>query len=145
MKYISGIETLNLHYPNQKTPGDWHGPSVDFMNPKWYDTSDSIFNDFDLELRVFPNINFKVYVANHVRACLDSICDGQYSVISGMKTTLIDDDYSNNLFLNKYLELINTKCFNESFKYVLREYKMDFINLLNEKGIDWKSIMNVNN
>ncbi|MDR2828736.1 MAG: hypothetical protein LBV51_04880, partial [Acholeplasmatales bacterium] len=141
MRYISGIQALNMHYTNQTTPGDWHGLSVDFSNPQWYYTEQSPFLDFDIELRKFPGIKEKVYVANHTRACLDLIYECKYSVIAGMKNTLIDDKLLNELLLQKLLLLIKDNNFQVIFNLILKEYRLDWINVLEKNGVIWQNLI----
>lgn len=145
MKYISTIQALNLHYEDQITPGDWHAPSTDFINIDWFDTNNSPFDDFDIKLRKYPTIEQDIPVAGHVRACLDAIVDGKYALISDMKEHFIGNDELNSLFLRKLLLIKNTTQFNECFNKILKTYRLDWINVLEEAGIDWQHIINLKN
>lgn len=85
MEYITGIHALNLTC-ELDTYGDWHTSALKWEDITILDSSKSIFGDWGIEKnRSIPESDEKHYVANHIRALLDLIDMGKFSVAQGWK------------------------------------------------------------
>ncbi|KAA9237838.1 MULTISPECIES: hypothetical protein [Aerococcus] len=125
MKYISGVYALNI--PCQlNTYGDWHIGALDWSNPKIKESEDSIFKNYGIEIdKSIPEHHEKYPVANHLRAILDMLEDGQTKFLKGFKNDFIGDKYTDEFFDLVYL-LKNNKHWNSIYTLMLREYGVDW-------------------
>ncbi|MCM1131553.1 MAG: hypothetical protein NC310_05785 [Roseburia sp.] len=138
MKYISGIHALNIPC-SLNTMGDWHVSALQWDNPCEYDTEDSIFKDFGIEYnKKIPEHTQTYPVANHVRACLDLIDHGQFGYAQGMNKNYISNKALNQIIFSKVLLLKNNKNWEEIKKFMNKEFTMEWIRFLKEKGLDMK-------
>lgn len=132
MKYITGIHALNLPC-NLNTTGDWHASGIQWNNPKISDTSSSIFGDWGIELEHFvPLQRNKWPVANHLRACLDMLNDGDFSNLQGMREDYICTEEYTPVIFNKVLLLRQLPIWSKIFEFMKNEYKMEWINFWKE-------------
>lgn len=101
MKYVSLIHALNLPCELQ-TCGDWHCSALQWEHPNILDTNDSIFGDYGIEMnRKIPEHSEKYNVANHIRAILDLLYVGNFTVAQGMNKDFISNpDYDKEIFDN---------------------------------------------
>ena len=92
MHYITVRYALNLPC-GLKTPGDWHFYALDWSKVIWADSADSVWGDYGIELHNdVPGQTGKVGVANHIRALLDLIAAGAFSVAWGMRENYLNND-----------------------------------------------------
>lgn len=103
MLYITGIHALNLEC-DLKTCGDWHTSAIQWENPTIMESDGSIYGDYGIEKnRTIPEHNEKYNVANHIRALLDLIQSGNFSLAQGMKNDYICcDEYNDEIFSQVY-------------------------------------------
>lgn len=95
MKYITGIHALNLTCALD-TCGDWHQSAIQWTCPFIRESSDSIFRAYGIELnKQIPEHRETYNVANHIRACLDLLELGQFSLAQGMNRDFICNDKYN--------------------------------------------------
>jgi len=99
MLYITGIHALNLPC-SLLTCGDWHCSSIQWKKPTMRESEHSLFGDYGIELNVtIPEHDDKYAAANHIRALLDLIELGKFSVAQGMNRDFIcNDDYNDEIF-----------------------------------------------
>jgi hypothetical protein len=94
MKYITGMHALNLPC-SINTCGDWHASSIhwDVSTVFFKESEDSIFKDYGIEKdKNVHRLDGIFNVANHIRACLDYLEDGEFSLIKQMRNDFICDD-----------------------------------------------------
>ena len=99
MEYITGIHALNLPC-SLLTCGDWHQSAIQWERQTFQDTSRSFFGDYGIEFNVSIPEHAGVYsVANHIRALLDLLEQGNFSLAQGMnKDFICNDDYTKEVF-----------------------------------------------
>ena len=99
MRYISGIHALNLPCSLQ-TCGDWHCSALRWRDICFRDTETSFFKDYGIEFAKRIPEHEEIYaVANHIRALLDLLETGKFSVAQGMNRDFIgNDDYTGEVF-----------------------------------------------
>jgi hypothetical protein len=99
MWYISGIQALNLPC-SLLTCGDWHQCSMDWDRLDLYNSDDSIYKDYGIEIcQHVPNNPGDFYAANHIRALLDLLVQGYFALAQGMNNDFIcNDDYTDEIF-----------------------------------------------
>ena len=109
MKYITGIHALNLPC-NLLTCGDWHCSALRWKNITVRDTENSFFKEYGIEHgKRIPEHDGTYAVANHIRALLDLLEMGKFSVAQGMNNDFIcNDDYNEEIF-EKVTRLKKTK------------------------------------
>lgn len=133
MKYISGIHALNLNC-NLETCGDWHQSAIQWDAPYIKDTNNSVFGEYGLEFKKsIPEHTGDFVTANHIRALLDMLDDGQFSYAQGMRDNYIcNDNYTNEIFHN-VVKLRNNQNWNKIDSFMEKEYKVRW--LLFKKGM----------
>jgi len=99
MQYITGIHALNLSC-SLHTCGDWHQAAIQWKTPRFRNTEDSIFGEYGIEYcSIVPENEGTFAVANHIRALLDLLEIGNYSIAQGMNKNFIgNDDYTPEVF-----------------------------------------------
>ena len=99
MQYITGIHALNLPC-SLLTCGDWHQSALQWEKPRFRNSEDSFFGDYGIEqCSVVPENEGTYAVANHIRALLDLLELGNYSLAQGMNEEFIgNDDYTDEIF-----------------------------------------------
>ena len=122
MKYISLIHALNLPC-NLDTCGDWHCSSLDWKNPSIMESKNSLFGDYGIERnRTIPEHTGKYNVANHIRAILDLLYIGNFTVAQGMnKDYIVNDKYDKEIF-DKVMLMHDLPHFNQIDKFMTKEY-----------------------
>lgn len=140
MKYISGIHALNIEC-NLNTTGDWHRSALkwDVLAMRLKESDNSIFKDYGIEqnksllfLKDTPIYN----VANHIRACLDLIADGNFASAMGMRNDFIcTNEYDYEIF-EKVLLLKNQPNWQAIDDFMGQEYQMKWLNFKNAKHLE---------
>ncbi len=127
MKYITGIHALNLPC-KLNTTGDWHASAIQWDSPNIKESNDSIFGDWGIEANhIVSNQTRKCFVANHIRACLDMLDDGQFSYLQGMKNDYICCEEYTPLIFDKVKSLRRSSLWNKINQFMEHEYKMQWI------------------
>ena len=101
MKYITGIHALNIPCSSVNTTGDWHRCGISWKNLDILESSDSVFGTYGIEgpKAVYMLQGASYYVANHIRACLDLIARGKFSVAQTMRNDYIGNEiYDTEIF-----------------------------------------------
>jgi hypothetical protein len=104
MFYLSGIHALNLSCA-LKTCGDWHQSTIRWDDLSLQDTKDTLFEDYGIEHdKIVPGHTEIFNVANHIRALLDLLAQGKFSVAQGMnKDFICNDGYNDEIFSKVFL------------------------------------------
>lgn len=136
MKYISLIHALNLPC-NLNTCGDWHCSSLQWKSVPLLDSKDSIFDDYGIEKnKTIPEHKEKYNVANHIRAILDLLYIGNFTVAQGMnKDFLVTKEYNKEIF-RKVLLMLNLPHWNKIDEFMTKEYLKEWVNYKKEISIN---------
>lgn len=104
MQYITGVHALNLPC-SLETCGDWHTSAIQWHSPKMAESDGSIWGEYGIEQgKYIPEHNEAFAVANHIRALLDLLYDGKFSVAQGMNRDFIcNDTYTKEIFEQVWL------------------------------------------
>lgn len=136
MEYITGIHALNLPC-SLDTCGDWHTSAIQWKVPKTKESTGSLFGDYGIEQnRTIPEHTGRYNIANHIRAILDLLQDGLYSVAQGMNNDFIcNAAYDNEIFAKVYemKSLDNWKGIND---FITKEYKMKWIKYVQRREMN---------
>lgn len=92
MLYVTGIHALNIPC-SLDTCGDWHQSGIQWEKPHMKESFGSLFGDYGIETdKEIPDHTEKYAVANHIRALLDLIEEGNFPVAQGMRDDFIGND-----------------------------------------------------
>jgi len=99
MLYLSGIHALNLPCALY-TCGDWHTSGINWNSVALLESEESIFGDYGIEQnKTIPDNPGTFNVANHIRALLDLLIQGKYTVAQGMNIDFICSElYTEEIF-----------------------------------------------
>lgn len=132
MKYISGIHALNI-LCDLDTPGDWHQSALNWNTIHELDSNDMFFKDYGIETdKTIPEHSEKYCVANHIRALLDLLQQGMFSVTQGMDNDFICNDIYNNEIFSKVYSMQSLSNWESIDNFMMKEYKMKWINYKRE-------------
>ena len=137
MLYVSGIHALNIDC-QLHTTGDWHRSALkwDTLQNRLKESSNTVFEDYGIEKNrklIFLKDKPVFNVANHIRACLDLIAEGNFAIAQGMRNDYIcTDEYDEEIF-QKVLLLQNNSNWNEIDNFMGKEYKMKWLNFKRKK------------
>ncbi len=134
MKYLTGIHALNLNC-SLDTCGDWHTSSLKWENLTLRDSEKMFYKDYGIEPPVhIPNHTEKYFVANHIRALLDLIEEGNFTVAQGMNEEFICNPlYDEEIFFMVY-KLYNNINWDKINGFMKKEYKTKWLKWLKERG-----------
>ena len=135
MLYITGIHALNLPC-SLMTCGDWHCSSIQWKRPNMRESKQSIFGDYGIEFNVtIPEHDGTYAVANHIRALLDLLELGIFSVAQGMNNDFIcNDDYNDEIF-GKVTLLSDSLKWNEIDRFMGKEYAHKWLDYKKTAGL----------
>ncbi len=122
MKYISGIHALNLPC-ELETCGDWHTSALQWQKPFMRESNGSLFGDYGIEKnKTIPEHESRYYAANHIRALLDLLEEGRFSVAQGMRDDFIcNDRYDEEIFAKVWM-LRGTPNWENIDRFMQKEY-----------------------
>lgn len=134
MKYITGQHALNLPC-SLETCGDWHQSALQWADPFMRDTSDSIFEYYGIEENIsIPEHENKFCVANHIRAILDLLEIGKYTLAQGARDDFIcNDKYTQEIF-DMVAKLRNQPNWKQINEFMEREYMREWIKYKEESN-----------
>ena len=95
MLYISGLYALNLPC-KLKLQGDCHMSSLDWNKVEYLESNDSLYEDYGIEVG-YSNVELglqNVNKANYIRACLDLLEHGKYSVLKNSVIVILSPSHS---------------------------------------------------
>jgi hypothetical protein len=134
MQYITGIHALNLPC-NLLTCGDWHRSALRWKNITIRDTERSFFSDYGIENnKRIPEHEGTYAVANHIRALLDLLEMGKFSVARGMNRDFIGNDDYNEEICSKVVSMKELPHWSEIDHFMGCEYYsvwLDYKRLVN--------------
>ena len=134
MKYLTGKHALNIEC-ELDTFGDWHQSAIQWENLSLCESQDSIFGEYGIESeKQIPNHSNKYYVANHIRALLDMLEQGNFPIAQGMKNDFIcNDSYTEEIFMK--VEMLNNQPhWNLIDEFMGREYKVQWLQFKEKQG-----------
>ena len=83
MRYLSGIHALNLNC-SLDTCGDWHQSALRWEELDWRESDGSVWGDYGIEENShIPKHPGTYKTANHIRALLDLLADGNTALAQG--------------------------------------------------------------
>jgi len=127
MRYISGIHALNLPC-SLLTCGDWHCSGLRWKDITFRDTETAFFKDYGIEFgHKIPEHEETYAVANHIRALLDLLETGKFSVAQGMNEDFIcNDDYTGEVF-DKVASMKILPHWSEIDRFMGKEYYSEWL------------------
>lgn len=134
MLYLSGIHALNIEN-SLNTCGDWHTSALDWSNIKLEDSSNSVFEDWGIELNKSIPEHTELYnVANDLRAILDLMQkEENLGYLKGFRDDFICTDEYNDIFFQKVILLRNLKHWHNIDELMQREFMFEWQNFLKER------------
>lgn len=133
MNYVTGVYALNLPSPDG-TPGDWHFSALDWHKTRVSDSAKSPFGDWGLHMAEVP-YHGTMAVANHIRACLDLIEQGNFGTAQGMRNNFINDDRYIPTIFAKVSELQSSPIWDEIDRFMGREYLCKWLDFKEQTGV----------
>lgn len=130
MLYITGVHALNIPC-RLDTCGDWHSTAIQWDNPNFEESSNSIFGEYGIDENIsvsFLGEQKKYNVANHIRALLDLMVDDRLGIVQGIRDDYIcNDKYTKEIF-EKVILLKNRNNWKDIDQLMSKEYMMEWIN-----------------
>ena len=122
MRYVTGIHALNTPC-SLDTCGDWHQFSIQWERPNIRESIGSLFGDYGIEKNVQILGSESMHnVANHIRALLDLLEEGNFGIAQGMKEDFIcNDSYTEEIF-SKVKMMKDLANWNEIDRFMEKEY-----------------------
>jgi len=135
MHYITGVHALNLPC-SLLTCGDWHCPALQWEKPGFRDSEDSLFGDYGIEqCSVVPENEGTYAVANHIRALLDLLEEGNYSLAQGMNEDFIGNDIYTGEVFDKVALMRTLPHWHGIDRFMGREYYGKWLDYKRESGL----------
>lgn len=134
MLYLSGIHALNIEN-TLNTCGDWHTSALDWSNIKLADSSNSVFEDWGIEMNKSIPEHTELYnVADDLRAILDLMQkEENLGYLKGFRDDFICTDEYNDIFFQKVILLRNLKHWHNIDELMQREFMFEWQNFLKER------------
>lgn len=131
MKYITGIHALNIPC-TLDTCGDWHQSALAWKNIQYGYTEKSMLGNYGIEYnKEIPEHSGRYAVANHIRALLDLLIQGNFAVAQGMREDFIcNEAYTQEIFLQVYsiISRVPKDLASKIDGFMGKEYMMDWVN-----------------
>lgn len=138
MKYITGIHALNLPC-SLETCGDWHTSAIQWVKPQMRDSEEMFFGDYGIECNhKIPEHNELYNVANTIRALLDLLQEGTFTVAQGMNNDFICNDKYDEEVFNKVYSMKQLDNWNKIDAFMKKEYRtkwLDYKETVNDKSL----------
>ena len=101
------------------------------------ETEDSFFGEYGIEYNKKIPEHYELYAtANHIRALLDLLEEGNFSVAQGMnKDFICNSKYDAEVF-DKVYSMKTLENWNDINKFMEREYKMKWVKYRNNRSAD---------
>jgi hypothetical protein len=135
MQYITGVHALNLPC-SLLTCGDWHQSALRWENITYRDSEDSLFGDYGIETcSSVPERDGTYAAANHIRALLDLLETGVFSVAQGMNEDFIcNDAYTDEVF-GKVAMMKALPHWRDIDRFMGREYHSEWLDYKEKAGL----------
>lgn len=127
MKYVTGIIALGVPC-SLDTCGKWNVTKAQYIDEnlmRLRESDESPFKDYGIEMnKIVPYHEFCLYnVANHVRAYLDLLYEGEFEVLEELFYDCIDNGKARkDIFMCVYSKLRNLACFTEVNQFMEKEF-----------------------
>ena len=142
MKYITGIHALNLPC-KLDTCGDWHQSGIQWNIPQIRESKGSLFGDYGIELNhTIPERDGRFAVANTLRALLDLLYEGNYSVAEGANKDFICNQKYDKEFFDHVLMMKDLDNWDEIDQFMGNEYMMKWIRYKEKYNLHTPVIIN---
>ena len=116
------MQALNLNC-KLITCGDWHQSSINWSKLKFFDSETNIYKDYGIEINnEIPCNPGNYYAANHIRALLDLIVQGNFALAQGMNKDFICNDIYTEEIFKKIIELRNLPNWSDIDAFIGKEY-----------------------
>ena len=134
MKYVTGQHALNLTCA-LFTCGDWRQSAIQWHSPLFRDCEDSVFGDYGIEQeKPIPGHAENYRVANHIRALLDLLELGRFSLAQGMnKDFICNDDYTEDIF-RQVTKLKDSSLWHDIDRFMGKEYCAEWLDYKKRSG-----------
>ena len=140
MVYISGIHALNIPCSLQ-TSGDWHTDALKWEKIMYLQSDNSIWCDYGIECNKYvPMLKRYENVANHIRAVLDLIEQGNFAVANGMRKDFICTNIYDNEIFNHIPLLYQESNWIQINKFMAKEYGRKWIIYAKETSYEKSTI-----
>ncbi len=127
MKYITGLHALNIRC-KLDTGGDIRSARLDWVHPYTRESEDSIFEEYGIEKnKTIPGSEKTFCVANHIRALLDILEEGKFSLAKGMRNYYICNSYYDKEIFGKVLQLRETTHWDAIDRFMEEEYHIRWL------------------
>lgn len=127
MFYITGQHALNLQC-SLNTCGDWHTSALKWNDIPIKSSYNSVFGVYGIEQNIkIPEHNERYNVANHIRALLDLLEQGLFTIARGMNNDYICNETYDNEIFNKVIQLKENSNWDDIDKFMEKEYLMKWI------------------
>jgi len=135
MRYITGIHALNLPC-SLLTCGDWHCSALQWQKPAFRNSETSFFGDYGIEYcSTVPENEGTYAVANHIRALLDLLELGNFSVAQGMNQDYICNSCYTNEVFNKVALMQSLPHWSEIDSFMEHEYYGQWLDFKRQVGL----------
>ncbi|MFT9076309.1 hypothetical protein [Ethanoligenens sp.] len=135
MKYVTGVHALNIPC-SLSTSGDWHQSALQWRRPRLAESSGSLFGDYGIEHgRHIPEHAGTYNVANHIRALLDLIADGKFTIAQGMNRDYISNEHYTNEIFEKVAMLRSIEKWPEIDRFMGREYYAEWLDFKEKRAL----------
>lgn len=134
MQYISGIHALNLEC-ELDTCGDWHQSAIQWERLKLYESNGSLWGDYGIETdKQIPEHTEHYNTANHIRALLDLLYEGKFTIAQGMRNDFICTDKYNDEIFEKVYMMRHLSHWEAIDKFMSKEYKCLWLDFKEQKS-----------
>ena len=135
MLYLTGIHALNLEC-GLATCGDWHRSALAWKDLTLRDSEKSVFGEWGIEgAKPIPKHNGLYYVADHLRACLDLVAEGNFALAQGMKDDYICNDSYTPVVFEKTALLRDSAGWASVDAFMQKEYRLDWLGYKKERRL----------
>ncbi|KXB34333.1 hypothetical protein [Aerococcus christensenii] len=121
MRYLTGIYAFNIPC-SLETSGDWHWGALNWKQADFKESTSSFYGNYGISQKPVSTPIGAYYVANHIRAFLDLLVEGKFSVVRGSRKEYFGNEKYTLEILNKVYELKGTDNWEAIAQFISREY-----------------------
>lgn len=127
MKYITGYLAMGVEC-ERPTPGKWNITKQEYLDDEMFklrESDESPFKDYGIEKdKLVPYRMFCTYnVADHVRAYVDMLFDGEFEKLEGLFAECVNNAKAReDIFMLVYGKLRHLACFREVNEFMEKEF-----------------------
>lgn len=128
MRYLTGIHALNMPC-KLKTCGDWHQSALKWIKLTIRESDEMFFQDWGIEEpRTLPETDLALPVANHIRAILDLLQEGDFTNAQGMNHNFIANEEYDKLVFDLVARMRVLGHWEQIDTFMGKEYMMKWVN-----------------